>query len=168
MAGARQVVVVGGGVGGLATAIRLRVRGHDVTVHERHAVPGGKVAVLERDGFLFDVGPSLVTLPHVYDELFRVAGTTLADEVDLVRLDPQFRYRWPSGRSLDVTDAGCDVLGWAEFVAGPHDLGGQRAHVLRRADERAVVARPPDASSSRPARHRSVAHSARRGRVGVR
>lgn len=117
MAGARQVVVVGGGIGGLAAAIRLRVRGHDVTVHERHAVPGGKVAVLERDGFLFDVGPSLVTLPHVYDDVFRVAGTALADEVDLVRLDPQFRYRWPSGRSLDVLDAGCDVPGWAEFVA---------------------------------------------------
>lgn len=111
------VVVVGGGVGGLAVAIRLRVRGHDVTVLERHAVPGGKLAVLERDGFVFDTGPSLVTLPHVYDELLRRAGTTLADEVDLVRLDPQFRYRWPSGRTLDVTDAGCDVPGYAAFVA---------------------------------------------------
>jgi phytoene desaturase len=117
MAGVRSVAVVGGGVGGLAAAIRLRVRGHDVTVHERHAVPGGKLAVLERDGFTFDTGPSLVTLPHVYDELFQRAGTTLADEVELVRLDPQFRYRWPSGRTLDVTDAGCDVPGYTEFIA---------------------------------------------------
>jgi phytoene desaturase len=80
-------------------------------------VPGGKLAVLERDGFSFDTGPSLVTLPHVYDELFQRAGTTLADEVDLVRLDPQFRYHWSSGRTLDVTDAGCDVPGYDAFVA---------------------------------------------------
>ena len=112
-----DAVVIGSGPNGLAAAIRLRVRGHDVTVHERHDVPGGKLSVLKRDGFSFDVGPSLVTLPHVYDELFRVAGTSLADEVDLVRLDPQFRYRWPSGRTLDVADAGCDVPGWADFVA---------------------------------------------------
>ncbi len=110
------VAVVGGGVGGLAAAIRLRVRGHDVTVFERNAELGGKLAVLTRDGFSFDVGPSLVTLPHVYDELFRLAGTTLADEVDLVRLDPQFRYWWRSGRHVEVRDDGCDVPGWAEFV----------------------------------------------------
>ena len=113
----RQVVVVGGGVGGLATAIRLRARGHAVTVFERHAVLGGKLAVLERDGFTFDVGPSLVTLPHVYDELFRLAGTTLADEVELVRLDPQFRYWWRSGRHVEVRDDGCDEAGYDEFVA---------------------------------------------------
>ncbi len=115
--GRQRIVVVGGGVGGLAVAIRLSARGHRVTVYERNAVPGGKLAVLERDGFTFDVGPSLVTLPHVYDELFRLAGTTLADEVDLIRLDPQFRYWWRSGRHVEVRDDGCDVAGYREFVA---------------------------------------------------
>ena len=111
-----EVVVVGGGVGGLAASIRLRVLGHDVTVYERHAVPGGKLAVYERDGFVFDVGPSLVTLPAVYDELFRLAGTTLADEVELVRLDPQFRYSWRDATRFDVRDDGCDMAGYGEFV----------------------------------------------------
>ncbi|MFZ4760913.1 MAG: phytoene desaturase family protein, partial [Burkholderiaceae bacterium] len=114
---ARDVVVVGGGVGGLAVAIRLRARGHRVTAFERNEVPGGKLAVLERDGFTFDVGPSLVTLPRVYDELFRTVGTSLADEVDLVRLDPQFRYWWRSGRHVEVRDDGCDEPGYDEFVA---------------------------------------------------
>ncbi len=113
---AQEIAVVGGGIGGLAVAIRLRARGHGVTVYERNAVPGGKLAVLERDGFTFDIGPSLVTLPHLYDELFKCAGTALADEVPLVRLDPQFRYRWRSGRRVEVADDGCDVAGYREFV----------------------------------------------------
>jgi len=112
-----RVVVVGGGVGGLAAAIRLRAAGHEVVVLERGAVAGGKLAVREREGFTFDVGPSLVTLPHVFDELLRCAGTSLAAEVDLVRLDPQFAYRWPDGRTLVVRDDGCDEPGYREFVA---------------------------------------------------
>ncbi|MCU0260932.1 MAG: phytoene desaturase family protein [Ilumatobacteraceae bacterium] len=99
-----RAVVVGGGVGGLAAAIRLRVAGHDVVLLERNAEPGGKLAVLERDGFSFDIGPSLVTLPHLFEEVLRLAGTSLHDEVELVRLDPQFRYVWPDGSVLVVPD----------------------------------------------------------------
>ena len=99
-----RAVVVGAGVGGLAAGIRLAVAGHDVAVLERNPIVGGKLAMLEEGGWSFDLGPSLLTLPHVFDELFRLAGTALADELDLVRLDPQFRYRWPNGTSLDVPD----------------------------------------------------------------
>ncbi len=104
MAERPDVVVVGAGVGGLAAAIRLRVAGHAVTVLERNAVVGGKLAVDEVDGFTFDVGPSLLTLPHVFDEVFRLAGTSLDEQLDLVRLDPQFAYHWPDGSSLTVHD----------------------------------------------------------------
>jgi phytoene desaturase len=97
-------VVIGGGVGGLTAAIRLRVAGHHVTVVERNHAVGGKLAVFERDGFVFDVGPSLVTLPHVFDEVFRLAGTSLGEQVTMVRLDPQFRYSWRDGSALAVPD----------------------------------------------------------------
>ncbi len=99
-----RAVVIGGGVGGLTAAIRLRVAGHDVTVVERNHAVGGKLAVFERDGFIFDVGPSLVTLPHVFDEVFRLAGTSLDEQVSMVRLDPQFRYSWRDGSQLVVRD----------------------------------------------------------------
>jgi phytoene desaturase len=124
------VAVVGGGVGGLAAAIRLRCRGHGVTVFERNDEVGGKLAVLQRDGYVFDVGPSLLTLPHVFDELFRLAGTSLDDEVALVRLDPQFTYHWPDGSSLTVRDAReATAAEFESFAAG----GG---HAWRRFDAR--------------------------------
>jgi phytoene dehydrogenase-like protein len=97
-------VVVGGGMGGLLAAIRLRAAGHDVTVLERLEQFGGKVAEWRRDGWTFDLGPSLVTLPHLYDEVLRLAGTSLADEVQMVRLSPQFRYSWSDGSTVDVHD----------------------------------------------------------------
>lgn len=100
----RRVVVVGAGVGGLAVAIRLRAAGHDVTVLERNDVVGGKLATLERAGYSFDLGPSLLTLPDTFADLFAAAGTTLDEHLDLVRLDPQFAYRWPDGATLTIPD----------------------------------------------------------------
>jgi phytoene desaturase len=109
VADARHVAVIGGGIGGLATAIRLRSLGHHVTVFERNDVVGGKLATLVDAGYTFDVGPSLVTWPEVYDDVFRTAGTSLAQEVDLVRLDPQFVYHWPDGSTLTVPDGDDDT-----------------------------------------------------------
>ncbi len=97
-----SVVVVGGGVGGLAAAIRLAAGGHRVTVFERNDELGGKLGVRQRDGYSFDTGPSLVTLPAEFDELFALVGRRLVDEVDLISLTPQFRYRWADGTVWDV------------------------------------------------------------------
>ncbi|BCJ51090.1 hypothetical protein Asp14428_25650 [Actinoplanes sp. NBRC 14428] len=88
-----RVVVIGAGVGGLAAAIRLAAAGHEVTVHERATDVGGKLGRYERDGFLFDTGPSLLTLPRVFTDL----GLTL----DPVALDPVVRHVFPDGRTLD-------------------------------------------------------------------
>ncbi|MEU4161951.1 NAD(P)-binding protein, partial [Actinoplanes sp. NPDC026670] len=88
-----EVVVVGAGVGGLAAAVRLAAAGHRVTVHERAAEAGGKLAVYERDGYRFDTGPSLLTLPQVFDDL----------ELGLrpQPLDPVVRHVFPDGVVLD-------------------------------------------------------------------
>lgn len=96
--------MVGAGVGGLCAAVRLAAAGRSVTVLERNEVVGGKLAVRVREGFWFDTGPSLVTLPHLFAEVLALAGLDLHAEVDLVRLDPQFRYQWPDGSTVDVHD----------------------------------------------------------------
>lgn len=96
-----DVVVVGGGVGGLATALRLRHAGHRVVVLERNAEVGGKLAARSSSGFTWDTGPSLLTLPHVFDELLAPWGTSLGGIVPLRRLDPICRYRWPDGSGFD-------------------------------------------------------------------
>ncbi|WP_433302605.1 phytoene desaturase family protein [Actinoplanes sp. CA-030573] len=88
-----RIVVIGAGVGGLAAAIRLAEAGHEVEVHERAPVVGGKLAVFERDGFRFDTGPSLLTLPQVFDDL----GLGLSP----TPLDPVVRHFFPDGTVLD-------------------------------------------------------------------
>ncbi|MFM8014458.1 MAG: phytoene desaturase family protein, partial [Actinomycetota bacterium] len=99
-----DALVVGGGVGGLVSAIRLAAAGRSVVLFERNAQFGGKLAVRERDGFVFDTGPSLLTLPSLLDEVFQLAGTSLMAEVDLVRLDPSFRYFWPDASTVTFRD----------------------------------------------------------------
>jgi len=98
-----RVVVVGAGVGGLAVAARLASGGHRVTVLEAAGDVGGKLGVLERDGFRFDTGPSLLTMPWVFEDLFAATGSWPADLV-LQRLDPIAHYRFADGSTLDTTD----------------------------------------------------------------
>ena len=91
-----RVVVVGAGVGGLAAAVRCAEAGHQVRVLEAARAAGGKAGVLERDGFTWDTGPSLVTMPWVFTDL-------LGDAVELVRVEPLTRYRFADGSSVDLS-----------------------------------------------------------------
>jgi len=97
-----RVAVVGAGLGGLAAAARLAAGGHAVTVFEQSDGVGGKLGRYERDGHVFDTGPSLVTMPQVYRDLFAATGGSLDDAVDLVRLDPAVEYRFADGSRLSV------------------------------------------------------------------
>jgi phytoene desaturase len=85
------VVVVGGGIGGLATAALLARGGADVTLLERHDRVGGRTGTLEVDGFRFDTGPSWYFMPEVFAHFFALLGERIEDHVDLVRLDPAYR-----------------------------------------------------------------------------
>jgi phytoene desaturase len=100
-----RVVVVGAGLGGLSAAARLAAQGHDVVVCEQAETVGGKLATYTRDGFTFDLGPSLVTLPAVYRDLFLKTGAPLEESVEVVPVDPAFRYRFPDGVTVDVPNA---------------------------------------------------------------
>jgi phytoene desaturase len=108
-----RVVVVGAGMGGLAAAARLAALGHRVTVCEQAPEVGGKLARTEHGGFTFDTGPSLLTLPQVFRELFAATGAPLDHILDLVPVDPIAHYRFADGTELDAgadLDAFCKEL----------------------------------------------------------
>ncbi|MFH8250355.1 phytoene desaturase family protein [Microbacterium sp. B2969] len=97
------VAVVGGGIAGLATAALLAADGWQATVFEARGEVGGRAGSWERDGFRFDTGPSWYLMPEVFEHFFRLLGTTAADELDLVRLDPAYRlYTEGDPTPLDV------------------------------------------------------------------
>lgn len=141
-----RVLVIGGGMGGLAAAIRLQALGHQVTLVERSAQVGGKLAVLSDAGYMFDIGPSLMTLPELFEELCALAGTRLADELDLVRLDPQFAYHWGDGSRLrihddpDATRAALDAF--APGAGGEWERHARRAARIWEVSERTFFAGP--------------------------
>lgn len=95
---------MGAGVGGLAAGVRLAASGHDVTVLEEAESCGGKAGRWTSEGFTFDTGPSLLTMPWVFEELFSQTGVGLADSgVELVRVEPVTRYRFADGSSVDLS-----------------------------------------------------------------
>ncbi|HUQ49046.1 MAG TPA: phytoene desaturase [Gemmatimonadaceae bacterium] len=92
-----NIVVIGSGFGGLAAAIRLRARGHDVVILEKLPDPGGRGRVFAQDGFTFDAGPTILTAPLLFEDLFAAAGKKLSDYATLVRLDPYYKVRFEDG-----------------------------------------------------------------------
>ena len=98
----KRVGIIGGGLGGLAAACTLAARGHSVVLFERNDWLGGKAASLEQEGFRFDMGPTIVTLPSVLRRIFEEAGRELEDSLDLIKLDPQWRSFFEDGSTLDL------------------------------------------------------------------
>ena len=96
-------MVIGSGFGGLAAAIRLGARGYRVTVLERQPAPGGRAGVFRQDGFTFDAGPTVITAPFLFEELWRLCGRRMADDVDLRPISPFYRIRFSDGESFDYT-----------------------------------------------------------------
>ncbi|WP_168705464.1 phytoene desaturase family protein [Gordonia paraffinivorans] len=129
-----RIIVIGAGVGGLAAAMRLQHAGHDVTVLEQFDRVGGKLGVIEHDGFVFDTGPSLVTMPHVLTELFDETGGPVHERVHLERLPVAARYRFPDGTVLDLPDTIDAIPAELDRALGPGS-GAQWTSFLRRAEQ---------------------------------
>ncbi len=108
------VVVIGGGLGGLSAAIHLRAAGREVLLLEKNETFGGKCNHLEWEGYQFDTGPSLLTLPFVLEEVFTAAGRKLSDYLELVRLTPACRYTFADGTRFDAPG---DIEGFRAAVA---------------------------------------------------
>jgi phytoene desaturase len=120
-----QVIIIGAGIGGLSAAIRLAHKGYRVSIYEQLDRPGGKMGELRAEGFRFDTGPSVITLRHVFEQLWREVGHDLNDYVQFVPLDPVTRYFWRDGMVLDATtneDAMCERI--SKFA--PQDVDGYR------------------------------------------
>jgi phytoene desaturase len=96
-----HAIVIGAGFGGLAAAVRLGARGFRVTVIEKLDAPGGRAYVYRQDGFAFDAGPTIVTAPALFEDLWALAGRRLADDVNLISLDPFYRIRFDDGSTFD-------------------------------------------------------------------
>ncbi len=122
-----NVIVIGAGVGGLATAARLAAKGMAVTVLEQADQFGGKLASYRRAGFVFDTGPSLFTLPAVYRDLFLKTGGPLEEAIDLQPLDPAFRYQFGDGATVVMPGVGTGQC--ADALAD--GLGGKAAQEWR-------------------------------------
>lgn len=99
----KSAIIVGAGLGGLATAIRLAARGISVQVFEKNELPGGKVNLHRAAGYTFDTGASLLTMRHVVEDLFASAGRRVEDYLTIEPLEPICRYRWADGATLDAS-----------------------------------------------------------------
>lgn len=129
----RRAVVIGAGFGGLAAAVRLAAKGWSVTVCERNAGPGGRARVDRVDGYVFDLGPSVITGPSILRELWSCAGARLEDDVTLLRVDPSYRFVFDDGIHVDLS-ADTDLMRAEVGRLAPDDLEGwdrYRAHVER-------------------------------------
>lgn len=106
----RSALVIGAGLGGVSAAIALAEEGYAVTVCEKNGHVGGKLNVLSKDGFSFDLGPSILTMPHIFAALFERAGRNMEDYVPAVRLDLQWRCFFPDGEQLDLYSDPAEML----------------------------------------------------------
>jgi phytoene desaturase len=101
--GRPHAAIIGSGFGGLAAAVRLGVRGYRVTILERLDQPGGRARVFQQDGFTFDAGPTVITAPFLFEELWELCGRRLGDDVDLRSVHPFYRIRFDDGDVFDYS-----------------------------------------------------------------
>ena len=97
----KRVVVIGGGFGGLAAALRCRKLGFDVTLLERLNMLGGRARVFEKDGYRHDAGPTVITAPFLFEELFELFGENLKDYLNFKSLDPWYRFYFHNRKTFD-------------------------------------------------------------------
>ena len=119
-----RVVVVGAGLGGLACALHLAGAGRQVTVVEREPVPGGRAGRLSLDGYEFDTGPTVLTMPDLIAEPLAAVGEELTDWLELTPLDPAYRAFYPDGSTLDVRTDTVRMAAEISRVCGPREADG--------------------------------------------
>ena len=165
-----HAVVIGSGFGGLAAAVRLGARGWRVTVLEKRDAPGGRAYVYRQDGFTFDAGPTIITVPYLFDELWALCGRRREDDVTLVPVSPFYRIRFNDGTQFDYTGdpeamrreiarfAPGDVAGYDRFLEVSREccrIGFEERGDISFADWRTMAALVPEMVKAQA--YRSVA-----------
>jgi phytoene desaturase len=119
-----RVVIVGAGLGGLACALHLAAAGRQVTVVERESVPGGRAGRLSVQGYQFDTGPTVLTMPSLIEEPLAAVGERLTDWLELTPLDPAYRAHYPDGSTLDIRTDTVRMAAEISRVCGPREADG--------------------------------------------
>ena len=138
-----HVVVVGAGLAGLSAALRLAGAGRNVTVIERESVPGGRNGLLNKDGYAFDTGPSLLTIPAVYRDFFQRTGKHMGQVMEIEAVDPSFDYRFHDGKSVKFTNLSRKKTLESITESFGADAAAQWDAVLNRAERMWDVSREP-------------------------
>ncbi|MDA3026771.1 MAG: phytoene desaturase family protein [Actinomycetota bacterium] len=124
-----HVVIVGAGLAGLSTALRLAGKGRKVTVIERESVPGGRNGLLVKDGFHFDTGPQVLTMPDLIADAFDCVGENMHDWLDLQKVEPLYRAHYHDGSKLDVHANPQRMAQEIEEVIGGNEAKGYLEYV---------------------------------------
>ncbi len=118
-----HAIVIGSGFGGLASAIRLSAKGYKVTVLEKLDAAGGRAYVYRQNGFTFDGGPTIITAPKLFEELWSLCGRRFEDDIDLREMNPFYRIRFNDGETFDCTGDHEKMRAEIERIS-PSDLSG--------------------------------------------
>jgi phytoene desaturase len=121
-----RALVIGAGFGGIASALRLRAKGYEVTLIDRCASLGGRAQIFERGGFRHDAGPTVITAPFLFEELFALFGERFSDHVKLVPLTPWYRFHFDDGTEFDYGGTLEETLAEIARIE-PQDCAGYRA-----------------------------------------
>jgi phytoene desaturase len=124
-----NVVIVGAGLAGLSAALRLAGAGRSVTVIERESVPGGRSGLLQKEGYNFDTGPTVLTMPSLIEAAFNSVGEEMKDWLDLIPLRPLYRAFYHDGSQLDVYPDTKEMEAEIAKVIGPEEAIGYRNYV---------------------------------------
>lgn len=124
-----KVVVVGAGLAGLSATLRLLGQGRDVTLLERESVPGGRNGLLKKDGYSFDTGPTVLTMPSLIEDAMNCVGEKMSDWLTLLPLSPLYRAFYNDGSTLDVYPDTKQMEEEIAKVIGGNEAAGYRRYV---------------------------------------